>query len=263
MNDHELALEIATRAGEIVMQIRKEANIDTSDNDAAKQLAVKADLTSNDYLLAQLAAHRPLDAVLSEESADSDERLTADRVWIIDPVDGTYEYARSLPECAIHVALWSSSENKLIAGAVVLPEHNFAWTTTEVKSVEIREAAARPFVIIASPRESKDLLAHLTQGLIPKVEALGYTGVEIDNCGSVGGKVDRVLTGRADLYVSSAGFNEWDSAAPTVIGLHQGLAVTDMEGRDLVFNQKPPKTASYVATWPHHQAMVLSVLKNR
>jgi 3'(2'), 5'-bisphosphate nucleotidase len=263
MNDHELALEIATRAGEIVMDIRKATSIDPSDNEAAKKLAVTADLTSNDYLLEQLAIHRPEDAVLSEESADSDNRLSADRVWIIDPVDGTYEYARSLPECAIHVALWSSSQNKLIAGAVVLPEHKFAWTTTVVKDVKVREGGSRPFVIIASPRESKDLLAMLTAGLIPKVEALGYTGVEIDNCGSVGGKVDRVLTGRADLYVSSAGFNEWDSAAPTAIGLHQGLVVTDMEGRDLVFNQMPPKTASYVATWPQHQAMVLSVLKNR
>jgi 3'(2'), 5'-bisphosphate nucleotidase len=263
MNDHELALEIATRAGEIVMDIRKATPIDPSDNEAAKKLAVTADLTSNDYLLEQLAIHRPEDAVLSEESADSDNRLSADRVWIIDPVDGTYEYARSLPECAIHVALWSSSQNKLIAGAVVLPEHKFAWTTTVVKDVKVREGGSRPFVIIASPRESKDLLAMLTAGLIPKVEALGYTGVEIENCGSVGGKVDRVLTGRADLYVSSAGFNEWDSAAPTAIGLHQGLVVTDMEGRDLVFNQMPPKTASYVATWPQHQAMVLSVLKNR
>lgn len=263
MNDHELALEIATRAGEIVMDIRQAANIDPTDNTAAKQLAVTADLTSNDYLLEQLAIHRPDDAVLSEESADSDSRLGAERVWIIDPVDGTYEYARSLPECAIHVALWSSSQKKLIAGAVVLPEHKFAWTTTEVKPVTVREGGARPFVIIASPRESKELLAMLQQGLLPKVEALGYTGVEIDNCGSVGGKVDRVLTGRADLYVSSAGFNEWDSAAPTAVGLHQGLAITDMEGRDLLFNQMPPKTASYVATWPHHQAMVLSVLKNR
>jgi 3'(2'), 5'-bisphosphate nucleotidase len=263
MNDHELALEIATRAGEIVMDIRNATPIDPSDNEAAKKLAVTADLTSNDYLLEQLAIHRPEDAVLSEESADSNNRLSADRVWIIDPVDGTYEYARSLPECAIHVALWSSSQNKLIAGAVVLPEHKFAWTTTVVKDVTVREGGPRPFVIIASPRESKDLLAMLTAGLIPKVEALGYTGVEIDNCGSVGGKVDRVLTGRADLYVSSAGFNEWDSAAPTAIGLHQGLVVTDMEGRDLVFNQMPPKTASYVATWPQHQAMVLSVLKNR
>jgi 3'(2'), 5'-bisphosphate nucleotidase len=245
------------------MDIRNATPIDPSDNEAAKKLAVTADLTSNDYLLEQLAIHRPEDAVLSEESADSNNRLSADRVWIIDPVDGTYEYARSLPECAIHVALWSSSQNKLIAGAVVLPEHKFAWTTTVVKDVTVREGGPRPFVIIASPRESKDLLAMLTAGLIPKVEALGYTGVEIDNCGSVGGKVDRVLTGRADLYVSSAGFNEWDSAAPTAIGLHQGLVVTDMEGRDLVFNQMPPKTASYVATWPQHQAMVLSVLKNR
>jgi 3'(2'), 5'-bisphosphate nucleotidase len=263
MNDHELALEIATRAGEIVIKIRNSANIDPLDEKAAKELAVKADLSANDYLIEQLAVHRPADAVLSEESADSDHRLSADRVWIIDPVDGTYEYARSLPECAIHVALWSSSEKKLIAGAVVLPEHKFAWTTTEVKSVKVREIQARPFVIIASPRENKDLLGMLKLGLMPKVEALGYTGVEIANCGSVGGKVDRVLTGRADLYVSSAGFNEWDSAAPTAIGLHQGLAVTDMEGLDLVFNRMPPKTASYVATWPHHQAMVLEVLKNR
>lgn len=263
MNDHELALTIATKAGEIVMDIRAAANIDPKDDAAAKQLAVTADLTSNDYLLEQLATHRPDDAVLSEESADSNDRLASDRVWIIDPVDGTYEYARSLPECAIHVALWSSSQKKMLAGAVVLPEHKFAWTTTEVKEVRVREGGAHPFVIIASPRESKELLALLKQGLIPKVTELGYTGVDIDNCGSVGGKVDRVLTGRADLYVSSAGFNEWDSAAPTAIGLHQGLVITDMEGRDLVFNQMPPKTASYVATWPHHQAMVLEVLKNR
>ena len=90
-----------------------------------KELGRHGDAQSNTLLLRGLAEARPRDAVLSEESADSPARLTADRVWIIDPLDGSREYG--LPgrdDWAVHVALWergSAAPGGITAAAVAQP----------------------------------------------------------------------------------------------------------------------------------------------
>ncbi|MEN9923138.1 MAG: hypothetical protein RIS09_652 [Actinomycetota bacterium] len=263
MNDHELAADIAKKAAHLVLDIRAESKTDYTDREATKALANLADTSANELLIAAIAAHRPDDAILSEESKDTDARLSAKRVWIIDPVDGTYEYSHALPECAIHVALWDTELKTFLAGAVALPDHDFVWRMDIAGPTIQREGRGQPFIVIASPREDKVLLKNLMSELESKVTDFGFAGVELDHCGSVGGKTYRVLSGQAEVYVSSAGFNEWDSAAPTAVGLAQGLQVSDMEGQPLMFNAMPPITPSFVATWPEHHAMVIDCLKQR
>lgn len=260
MNDHELAVFLAREAGNYLLRIRAEAEVPAGDEAAAKDLAKSGDSLSNDWLLGQLAEFRPGDSVLSEEAADDAGRLQADRVWIIDPVDGTYEYARSLPEFAVHIALWDNLAGRLIAGAVSIPNHDLVWSTGD-DPVEVDvKVKDRPLMIIASPREPKEMVERLRTGIADFAAEHGYREITVMNCGSVGGKVHQILTGVADVYVSSVGFFEWDSAAPTAIAGHHGLKVTQITGDPLVFNQMPPRTPSFLAARPWlHQAAVAAL----
>lgn len=250
MNDHELAVFLADAAGKRLLALRDAQQVEAGDEAAAHQLAKLGDASANDFLLEQLALHRPEDAVLSEEAADSSARLGAQRVWIIDPVDGTYEYARSQPEFAVHVALWNALEGRLIAGAVAIPNHDLVWSTEDEPRDVDTLFIDRPLMIIASPREPQATIVRLQEGLAGVAADHGFPGVAVMNCGSVGGKVHQILAGVADVYVSSVGFYEWDSAAPTAVALHHGLIVSDITGESLTFNTMPPRTPSFVAARP-------------
>lgn len=250
MNDHELAVFLADAAGKRLLVLRESHPVEPGDESAAHALAKRGDADANDFLLEQLALHRPEDSVLSEEALDSSGRLAAERVWIIDPVDGTYEYARSQPEFAVHVALWNATANRLIAGAVAIPNHDLVWSTQDEPLDVDTLFIDRPLMIIASPREPQATIVRLEEGLADVAMAHGFPGVAVMNCGSVGGKVHQILAGVADVYVSSVGFNEWDSAAPAAVALHHGLRVSDITGADLTFNMMPPRTPSFIAARP-------------
>jgi hypothetical protein len=106
---------LATEAGRLLLEVRAEL----SDAPTADRKA-QGDKRSHDFLMAQLARTRPDDAVLSEEGVDNPVRLVAERVWIVDPVDGTREFSElDRDDWAVHVALWERGD--LAAGAVALP----------------------------------------------------------------------------------------------------------------------------------------------
>lgn len=262
MNDHELASWLAVAAGQQLLELRAQTPVKAGDDEAAKLLAVSGDVSANDFLIQELTRCRPEDSILSEEAKDDDIRLSANRVWIIDPVDGTYEYARSLPEFAVHVALWDSHLKQLVAGAVSIPNHDLVYSTQDVPlDVDVIDTS-RPLTIYASPRETKAVVEKLKLGLADVAERHGFSGVEVRNCGSVGGKVHQILSGAADVYVSSVGFFEWDSAAPAAIARHHGLVVTDITQSELVFNQMPPKTPSFLAARPWLYEAAAAALKD-
>ena len=101
MTDHQLAAELATRAGELLLAVREELAGAT-----AEERKAAGDKRSHDFLMAELGAARPGDVVLSEEGVDDPARLTAKRVWIVDPLDGTREFSElGRDDWAVHVAL--------------------------------------------------------------------------------------------------------------------------------------------------------------
>src|SRR5437879_6600545 len=111
MNDHEVAAELAGEAGRLLVDLRA---------GGGTELKAEGDRQSNDLLLGRLAELRPADAVLSEESVDNPARLQAERVWIIDPLDGTREFGEPpRTDWAVHVALTMAGTP--VAGAVALP----------------------------------------------------------------------------------------------------------------------------------------------
>jgi len=240
MNDHELAARLATRAGDLLLDVRAEF-ADASD----AQRKVAGDKRSHDFLMEALADARPDDAVLSEEGADDPVRLTAQRVWIVDPLDGTREFAEfDRDDWAVHVALWQSGE--LVAGAVALPAQNTILSTPEVAAP--RAVAGPPRIVVSRSRPPALALAVR--------DALDATLVEL---GSAGAKVAAVVQGRADVYVHAGGQYEWDSAAPVAVARAAGLHTSRIDGSALAYNQPDPRLPDLLVCRPELADAVLAV----
>ncbi|AKS33091.1 3'(2'),5'-bisphosphate nucleotidase CysQ [Mycolicibacterium goodii] len=243
MNDHELADRLATRAGDLLLDVRA----DFADAPAEKRKAA-GDKQSHDFLMAELAEQRPGDAVLSEEGVDGPARLTAERVWIVDPLDGTREFSElGREDWAVHVALWSAGE--LVAGAVALPAQNMTLSTPDVAAPLPLEGPPR--VVVSRTRPPAIALA--------VCDALGGTLVEM---GSAGAKVAAVIRGHADVYVHAGGQYEWDSAAPVAVARAAGLHTSRIDGSPLAYNARDPRLPDLIVCRPELAEQVLAVTRS-
>ncbi|MGW5524360.1 3'(2'),5'-bisphosphate nucleotidase CysQ [Gordonia sp. NPDC003950] len=248
MDDRALAGDLATAAGELLLQIR-------AGGLAGKQLGKEGDMRSNEFLMAQLANRRPDDAVLSEESADDKSRLHADRVWIVDPVDGTREYGMpGRTDWAVHVALWSSvNGGELIAGAVALPALGITYVDDDTVIEPTHGLASqpkgdRPRVVVSGSRPPA-----FSQ---PVADAIGG---EVLQMGSAGAKVMAVVRGEADAYVHAGGQYEWDSAAPVAVAQAKGLWCGRIDGSPLVYNRDDTYLPDLVICRPELRDKIIAV----
>jgi 3'(2'), 5'-bisphosphate nucleotidase len=241
--DDTLAADLARRAGELLLRIRT-----TAAGGDPRALGRAGDHGSNDFLLACLAEHRPEDAVLSEESADDPVRLTAERVWIIDPLDGTREF--TLPghdDWAVHVALHVAGRG-IAAAAVAVPALGEVWSTADVTPA--RPAGpdrARVVVSASRPPEFAGPVADALHG-------------ELVPMGSAGAKAMAVVRGDADVYVHGGGQWEWDSAAPVGVALAAGLTACRIDGSPLRYNQPRPYLPDLVICRPDLARPVLEAI---
>ena len=222
MHDTALAAHLATGAGRLLRGIQLGASPDMIGTRELKDLG---DRESQDLLARGLAEHRPDDAVLSEEAADSRTRLSADRVWIIDPLDGTREFSEGRDDWAVHVALWERGE--LSAGAVALPGLGSVLTSDDDGRVWRRPGQLRLAV-------SRTRATPLVQALAAELDA------ELIPMGSAGFKVAAVVRGEADAYVHTGGQYEWDSAAPVAVAEAAGLFASRIDGGPLRYNNENP-----------------------
>jgi 3'(2'), 5'-bisphosphate nucleotidase len=238
--DHEIAARLATEAGDLLLGVRDEfAEASVADRKAA------GDKRSHDFLMRSLTAARPDDAVLSEEGADDPIRLTAERVWIVDPLDGTREFSElGRVDWAVHVALWQAGE--LVAGAVALPAQGVTLATPAV--AEPPPAPPVPRIIVSRTRPPAAALAVR--------DALNGTLVEM---GSAGAKVSAVVLGGADVYVHAGGQYEWDSAAPVAVARAAGLHTSRIDGSPLQYNQPDPLLPDLIVCRPEFAKAVLAV----
>lgn len=240
MDDHELAARLATEAGRLLLTVREEfADADASERKAA------GDKRSHDFLMAALAEARPEDAVLSEEGADNPVRLRSERVWIVDPLDGTREFSElGRDDWAVHVALWEAGE--LVAGAVALPAQGITLATPDVDSPPA--APGKPRIVVSRTRPPAIALTVR--------DALDGVLVEM---GSAGAKVASLVQGLSDVYVHAGGQFEWDSAAPVAVARAAGLHTSRIDGSALAYNRSDPKLPDLVVCRPELAEAVLAV----
>jgi 3'(2'), 5'-bisphosphate nucleotidase len=220
LTDAELARELATSSGELLLALRDELGF--SDPWALRDAG---DARSNVHLLKLLAEARPDDVVLSEESADDPRRHDANRLWIIDPLDGTTEFGEvGRTDWAVHVALWERGKG-LTEGAVALPARGMTLSTADPLP-ELQHPPARPRLAVSRTRRPAWVVSVADQ-----------VDGDLTPIGSAGMKAMSILLGEADAYLHSGPMKEWDSAAPAAVAAKAGLTVGDLAGRTLEFNK--------------------------
>lgn len=244
-SDMDVSASVAAEAGQLLLELRETFG-PVDDKERANELRKAADRASHELIVARLAEARPGDAVLSEEGADDPVRLTSDRVWIVDPLDGTWEYGQGRTDFAVHVVLWSRDGaapggGVLTAGTVDLPAQGLSRQVADAPVPARGLPSDRPVRIVASRTRPPATLDAAVALLTARLAERGHShGVEVMDVGSVGAKVNEILSGRAEAYVHDTGFYEWDVAAPLSVAHAQGLIASHVDASPIAFNQPRP-----------------------
>ncbi|WP_063034440.1 3'(2'),5'-bisphosphate nucleotidase CysQ [Nocardia grenadensis] len=235
MDDHTLAATLAGEAGELLLGIRDLGG-------------AVGDRRSDNFLLGRLAAERPADAVLSEESPDDGDRVRRSRVWIVDPLDGTREYGEpARADWAVHVAL--AVDGKPAAGAVALPAEGLLLHTGRPPILPPPPPPGTVRVALSRNRPSFEV-----RRMVARLEA---TEVPM---GSAGAKAMAVVRGIADIYAHSGGQYEWDSCAPVAVAAAAGLHVSRLDGSPLIYNRPDPYLPDLLICRPELAELALKAL---
>jgi 3'(2'), 5'-bisphosphate nucleotidase len=242
LDDRRLAAELASMAGERLLELRRWLGF----GDPAA-LRTTGDAVAHGLLMEELARVRPYDAVLSEHGLSDNHQAGAERVWIVDPLDGTREFAEEgRADWAVHVALVEQGE--LVAGAVALPARRRVLDTVSVRSTP--PVDGRPVRIAVSRTRPPEFA-------IAAAEAVDGTLVPM---GSAGAKIAAVVLGDVDAYLHAGGQYEWDSAAPVAVALAAGLHASRVNGEPLRYNQPDPWLPDLVVCRPHLAAKLLAAI---
>ncbi len=228
--DGAFAAWLAAKVGELLLELRE-----TMGFDDPVALRHAGDKQAHDMLVTELSRWRSADAVLSEEAPeDNPARLSADRVWIVDPLDGTREFGEpGRSDWAVHVALWSRQTASLAAGAIALPAMSRVLATDRAPSyppLHPDVAAGGPIRMVTSRTRPPKFLPALAEA----------ERAELVPMGSAGAKIAAVITGEADAYLHAGGQYEWDSAAPVAVALATGLHASRIDGSPLLYNRPDP-----------------------
>ena len=242
--DHLDAAGLAEEAGHLLVELRAGIGTDYTPGEG-KDLG---DRRSHEFLVGRLAELHPGDGILSEEGVDDDARLAQQRVWIIDPLDGTREFGE-VPrvDWAVHVALVIDGEP--VAGAIGLPAQDHAVLSTASPPPTPPAPGEHPRIVVSRSRPpawADGLAAALGGVLVP--------------LGSAGAKIAAVIRGEADIYVHAGGQYEWDSAAPVAVALAAGLHASRIDGSPLRYNRANPWMPDLMVCHPTVVEQVLSGL---
>ena len=247
-DDHALAADLASQAGELLLEVRERVGF----ADPAA-LRAEGDRAAHVQLMEALARLRPSDLVLSEE-ATREERLdprrqTAERVWIVDPLDGTREFSEEgRSDWAVHVALWE--RGVLTAGAVALPAQGRTLSTGSPP--KLAPAKGGRFRIAVSRTRPPEFVRHLAF----------LVGADLVPIGSAGAKIAAVLTGDVEAYIHAGGQFEWDSAAPVAVAQACGAHASRIDGATLTYNQQDPSLPDIMVSLPELAPMLLAGIRD-
>lgn len=219
MTDGALAATLARAAGAMLVELRASSGL------KGRELGDAGDAAANDLLVSALRTARPDDGLLSEESKDTKDRLSQERVWIIDPVDGTREYGEGRDDWAVHVGL--AVNGKATTGAVALPAQDIVLRSDQPASLPQRANTLR--MVVSRSRPAKEAVA-----VAKKLDA------ELIPMGSAGAKAMAIVRGEADIYLHSGGQYEWDNCAPVAVAEAHGLHCSRIDGSPLDYNRSDP-----------------------
>lgn len=239
MTDAELAARLAESAGRIALALRDTGLV------SGRALGDAGDAAVNAFLVAAIGQARPEDGLLSEERIDDLARLDKSRVWIVDPLDGTREYAEGRDDWAVHVAL--SVDGHAAVGAVALPAQGLVLRSDQPPPPVARPARPRLLVSRTRPPAECDRIARaLDAEMVPM--------------GSAGAKAMAVLLGQGDIYFHTGGQHQWDNAAPVAVALAAGMVATRVDGSPCRYNGPDTSLPDLLICPPEYVARVRAAL---
>lgn len=238
-----IAIDLAQQAGEAILDFYRngfEAEQKIGVDDFVEPVTI-ADKTASRIIVERLAAEFPADGILSEEEPDTHHRLERDRVWLIDPLDGTSGFIKGDGDFAVQIGL--VEDGKPILGVVFIPNERSLMYATKgggafrsvngdvAERLSVSGRAALADVNMAASRD------HYSKRMSRVVEELGVAG-EVRR-GSVGIKIGLIASREADLYIHiSPRTKQWDTCAPEIILEEAGGLLTDLFGRRIVYNTR-------------------------
>lgn len=216
------------------------------------------DTAINDWLRLALNALCPQAAWLSEESVDDPTRQSATWTWVVDPLDGTKELLRGVPECAVSIGL--VHDGTTIAGGVMNPFDRLgAATGTDGSWLSWPEnllatAPALPAETSISRSEKED------RSIAPYLDLLG----PVRSIGSVANKLLRVACGFERMTVSVQPKSEWDLSGGVALLQAKEMVLTRLDGNPLIFNQADTRIpGGFVAGAPQDVDECLRLVRGR
>lgn len=240
-DDHEFAAWLADQAGDVLLAVREQGL-------EGRELKDAGDAAAQELIARLLAEHRPADAVLSEEAVDDKARLQADRVWIIDPLDGTREFSEPpRDDWAVHIALWERGE--LTVGAVAQPALGETFSTAQ-PPVLPPATAPRPRIAVSRSRPPA-----FVEAMAAEIDA------ELVPMGSAGVKVLSVVRDISDAYVHAGGQYQWDNAAPVAVARAAGLHCSRVDGSPLVYNAEDTSLPDLIVCRPELAERILEFVR--
>lgn len=235
-NDQRSAEDLAAQAGRMLTNLRV-SRMDP------EELGPLAETEARAVMVDRLAVARPGDVVYGEWCADARERLDADRVWFLDPLDGVSSYViEGRPDWAVHVALWEKDPQGIggiTACAIAMPAYGRVLTgrgaTTYQPLSIIRGPRPGPLV---PPREDDRLRIAVSEADPPAFadELAEKLDASLVRLGSGGGKTATVVEDECDAYIHTSGHHQWDSAATFGVVRQRGLHASRLDGSELVYN---------------------------
>jgi myo-inositol-1(or 4)-monophosphatase len=194
---------------------------------------------------------------LSEETEDDPSRLTADAVWIVDPIDGTRAYLEGRDDWVISVALAAGGRPTLAAlYAPVTDEFFFAaageGATCNGDAIRVQEGAGLEGARLLGPKRYLGSLAELHPSIVP-----------LPRIGSLALRLARVANGQVDIAIVGGNSHDWDLAAADLLVHEAGGVLTDLDGAQLTFNRPHPVHELLVAASGSRHGTALALVRER
>ncbi len=246
--DHDLIRELeaaraaAIAAGEILKRHYRDRGF-TIDQKGKDNPVTTADFEADHKLKELLHGGFPHYGWLSEETIDNSHRLDRDRVWIVDPLDGTKEFIKGIPEFVVAIAL--AERGVPILGVTYNPIRDELFSCARGAGVTLNDQSVR--VTNRTTLINATVLASRSE--TSRGEWKAYEGqIKIDPIGSVAYKLALVAAGRADATFTLTPKSEWDVASGIALIVEAGGRVTELDGSTIRFNQASVKLKGFVAS---------------
>ena len=244
----ETAKQAALEAGERILEVYASQDTGARSKEDGSPVT-EADLRANAAIVARLRADFPGYCVLTEEEADSEDRVTAESVWIVDPLDGTKEFISRNGEFTVNIGL--VREERPVLGVVYVPVKGELYYASRGAGAFLgRDGGAPRRLAVSSRREVGEMVlaksrSHASGKVAAFIERYGPAGV-LARGSSLKGCM--VATGDADVYLRFGPTNEWDICAMQIVVEEAGGAMTDLEGDPMRYNQAKTLNSGFAAS---------------